>query len=100
MYIYGINEVIGIYIYNIDRFFFFMFFVLYFEELEIKRCEKMGIYIKMIVYFNYVGNNYVLLNFDMFFKELIGKILSYTSIFIKCFKVRGLRNWLFVWEVR
>lgn len=60
----------------------------------------MGIYIKMIVYFNYVGNNYVLLNFDMFFKELIGKILSYTSIFIKCFKERGLRNWLFVWEVR
>lgn len=84
MYIYGINEVIGIYIYNIDRFFFFMFFVLYFEELEIKRCEKMSIYIKMIVYFNY--EIIVLLNFDMFFIELIGKIFSYTSIFLKCFK--------------
>lgn len=77
-----------------------MLFALHPEELETKRYEKMGIYTKMTVYFNYVGNNYVLSNSDMLFKEPIGKILSYTSISIKCSKERGPRNWLLAWEVR
>lgn len=57
VYIHGTNEVIGIHIHNIDRFLSPMLFALHPEELETKRCEKMGIYTKMTVYFNYVGNN-------------------------------------------
>lgn len=86
VYIHGTNEVIGIHIHNIDWFLSPMLLALHPEELETKRCEKMSIYTKMTVYFNYVGNNYVLSNSDMLFKEPIGKILSYTSISIKCSK--------------
>lgn len=84
VYIHGTNEVIGIHIHNIDRFLSPMLFALHPEELETKRCEKMGIYTKMTVYFNYEIT--VLSNSDMLFIEPIGKIFSYTSISLKCSK--------------